>query len=93
MLSKALKDQPAKFYWIEGTRNNLPKIIPHIDGYPSLFFYPMKEKDSPIKVGSYDSMETLLTVFNELNHHDQVYYIPDDFDQKAANETIRLLRR
>ena len=53
-----------------------------------LLFYPIKEKDSSIKIGSYESMEILLRILNDLNHHGQVYYIPDDFDQKAANETI-----
>ena len=92
MTSKALKDQPIKFYWIEGTRNAFPDEVPHIEGYPSIFLFPMKNKSNPSKIHSYSTMQALLDSLNSFNLS-QVYYFPDDFDQKAANQTIKLLRR
>ena len=65
--AEVLRDyKTIKFYWIDGTTNELPSTFPNYDGYPTMFLWPAGKK-SKEQIVTFDDKRSVEGIINFLN--------------------------
>ena len=59
--SELLKNENIKFYWIDGTKNEMPSYVPEYQGFPITFLWPANNKSNIIE---FDKNRNLEGIFN-----------------------------
>lgn len=86
--SVILKDQPIKFYWIEAPRNEYPPSMPSIPGFPTVLFYPAKNKTNVIKFHSLNSVKSIFEQINSFENRLVNYTIPKNWTMKKIDKFV-----
>ncbi|KAH0793326.1 Thioredoxin family protein [Histomonas meleagridis] len=79
------KTDKIKFYWIDGTLNELPESFPNFDGYPTMFMWPAGKKRKE-DVISFDEDRTIESIIKFLNESATTNISEYDFDFEAGKE-------
>ena len=78
----------AKFYWIDGTANDLPDDFPQYTGFPTLFMFTTKNKTAI----TFDGDRTISGLLDFLHTDGSIKFTDPVYDQKQTDEEIEKLR-
>lgn len=88
----SVNNSNVKFYWIDGTLNQLPSIVPNFSGYPTMFMWPAGENyTNPL---TYDGEREIMEILTWVNESSGVqnYQMPT-WDEEKAQERIKELKQ
>jgi len=67
--STSLKDHPVRFYWMDGTENETPSIVPDFPGFPTMFLWPANNKSNPVQYDEERTSGGILKFINQYATH------------------------
>lgn len=78
----------AKFYWIDGTLNELPDDFPEFSGYPTLFMFPSNNKTAI----TFDGDRTIPGILDFLHVNGTMTFTDPVYDHTKIDDEIEKLR-
>ena len=78
----------AKFYWIDGTTNEIPDDFPEYSGFPTLFMFPANNKTAI----TFDGDRTVPGLLDFIHVNGSITFTDPVYDQKQIDDEIEKLR-
>lgn len=77
-----------KFYWIDGTKNELPDDFPAYTGFPTLFMFRTNNKTAI----TFDGDRTIPGLIDFIHNDGSIKFTDPSYDQKQTDDEIEKLR-